>query len=153
MAATECIKAYRHVQEVQLFSDQVSKCDLSDFDRGMIVDARQGGLNITETPPGIFTAQQSLEFAENVAKKNCRKKKHAVNSSSMGKKCVVNERSVEKCQVLCFLHIYFLYFSCVLPFISLCAFRILFIIGFTWVLLAHPIATQLFIGSPCYLCI
>ena len=53
MAATKCIKACRHGQEVQLlFRSNVrmgKKCDLSDFDRGMIVGARQGGLNISET--------------------------------------------------------------------------------------------------------
>ena len=53
MAATKCIKACRHGQEVQLFSDQMSRIgkngDLRDFDHGMIVGARQGGLSISET--------------------------------------------------------------------------------------------------------
>ena len=33
-----------------------NKCDLSDFDRGMIVGARQGGLSITADPV-IFNTQ------------------------------------------------------------------------------------------------
>ena len=40
-------------QELQLFFRPYfrmgKKCDLSDFDRGMIVGVRQGGLNISET--------------------------------------------------------------------------------------------------------
>ena len=50
MAATKCIKACRRGQEVQLFFRPnvtiAKKCDLSEFDRGMIVGARQGGLSI-----------------------------------------------------------------------------------------------------------
>ena len=42
-----------HGQEVQLFFRanvrMGKKCDLSDFDHGMIVGATQGGLNISET--------------------------------------------------------------------------------------------------------
>ena len=42
------------------------KCDISDFDRGMIVGARHGGLSISETADlWDFQAQQ---FAENGAK-------------------------------------------------------------------------------------
>ena len=47
VAATKCIQACRHGQEVQLFFrpnvGMGKKCDLSDFDSGMIVGARQGG--------------------------------------------------------------------------------------------------------------
>ena len=53
MAATKYIKACRHGQEVQLFFRpnirMMKKCDLSGFDRGMIVGVRQGGLSILET--------------------------------------------------------------------------------------------------------
>ena len=46
-------KACRRGQEVQLFFRpnvrMGKKCDLSDFDHGMIVGARQGGLSISET--------------------------------------------------------------------------------------------------------
>ena len=53
------IKACIHGQEVQLvFKPNVrtgKKCDLSDFDSGMIVGARQGGLSISEaTNLGVF---------------------------------------------------------------------------------------------------
>ena len=53
MAATKWIKACRHGQELQLFFRSNvrmgKKCDLSDFDHGMIICARQGGLSISET--------------------------------------------------------------------------------------------------------
>ena len=54
MAATEYIKACKSGQEVQLFFQPHlrigKKCDLMlIFDHGMIVGARQGGLNISET--------------------------------------------------------------------------------------------------------
>ena len=56
------------------------KCDLSDFDCGMIVCARQGGLNISETADlGFSRTTVSIEFA-----KLC------------GQKHLVNERLVEK---------------------------------------------------------
>ena len=60
------------------------KCDLSDFDRGMNVGARKGGLSISETLliSWDFQTQQSLVFAENGVKN----KKHLVSSSSAGKK-------------------------------------------------------------------
>ena len=51
MAATKGIKTCRHGQEVQLFFKpnvrMGTKCDLSDFDRGMIVGANSS--NISET--------------------------------------------------------------------------------------------------------
>ena len=54
-----------------------NKCDLSYFDRGMIVGARQGGLSISWE----FHTQQFLVFAENGAKN----KKQPVSSSSVGR--------------------------------------------------------------------
>ena len=52
VAASKCIKACRHRQEVQLlFRPNIrmwQECDQSDFDHGMIVGSRQGDLNISE---------------------------------------------------------------------------------------------------------
>ena len=44
------------------------KCDLSDFDRGMIVGARQGALSISETAELLGFPRTTLEFAENSVK-------------------------------------------------------------------------------------
>ena len=48
------------------------KCDLSDFDRGMIVGARQGGLSISEKLliSWDFHTQQSVDFTQSGAKNN-----------------------------------------------------------------------------------
>ena len=68
MAATKCIHSYRRGQEVHLFFRpnvrMGKKCDLSDFDRGMIVGARQSGLSISETGDLLQFSQQSRNFAE-----------------------------------------------------------------------------------------
>ena len=57
MAASKCIKACRCGQEVQLFFRSNvrigKKCEASDFDCGMIVGARQGGLSISETADSL----------------------------------------------------------------------------------------------------
>ena len=69
VAVAKCIKACRHGQEVQLFFRlnvrMGKKCDLSDFDHGMIIGARQGGLSQKLLISWDFHAQQSLEFADN----------------------------------------------------------------------------------------
>ena len=50
MAATKCVKASIHGQEFQLFfRPNIRRGKKCDFDRGMIVGARQGGLSISET--------------------------------------------------------------------------------------------------------
>ena len=53
VAAAKCLHARKHSQKVQLFVRPNvrigKKCDRSDFDRGVIVGARQGGLVISET--------------------------------------------------------------------------------------------------------
>ena len=50
MAATKCMKAFRSGQEVQLFFRpnvrMGEKRDVCDFDHGIIVGARQGGLKL-----------------------------------------------------------------------------------------------------------
>ena len=87
MAATKCIKAFRRGQEVQLFFRPNvrtgKKFDLRDFVHGMIVGARQGGLDISETAEWDFHSKQSPEFAENGAENQ----KHPVSSSSVGRTC------------------------------------------------------------------
>ena len=94
MAATKCIKACRRGSRGSaVFQTNVrigKKCDLSDFDRRMIVGARQGALSISEAADLLrfFHTQQSLEFAENGAKN----KKNPVSSSSVGRNHVLNER-------------------------------------------------------------
>ena len=53
-----------HADVVKLF---FKKCDLSDFDRGKIAGARQGGLSISETADllGFSHTIVPIEFAEN----------------------------------------------------------------------------------------
>ena len=65
------------------------KCDLSDFDHGMIVGARQGGLSISETADLLGFSRTTVS---RVCREWCEKKKHPVSSSSAGQKCLVNER-------------------------------------------------------------
>ena len=92
VGATKCIKACRHGQEVQLFFRpnviMGKKCDLSDFDREVIVGAPQGGLNISETADRDFHVEQSLKFAENAAKN----KKTSSEQQFCGQKHLINER-------------------------------------------------------------
>ena len=63
MTATKCIKACRRGQEVHLFFTpnfrMENKCDLIDFDSGMVVGARQGGLSISE-PADVLGFSRSL---------------------------------------------------------------------------------------------
>ena len=72
------LNACRHGQEVQLFFRpnvrMGNKNDLSDFDHGMIVGVRQGGLNISETTDFHTQHFYSLQ------------RKHPMSSSSTGKK-------------------------------------------------------------------
>ena len=96
MAATKCIKAFRRGQEVQLlFRQNVrmgKKCDLSDFDRGMIVSARQGGLSISET------ACHLIFMHKNPCRKWSEKQNHRVIEQFSGQECIVNERGQRKGQ-------------------------------------------------------
>ena len=72
-------------------SEWGKKCDLSDFDHGMIVGARQGGLSISEKLliSWDFHTEQPLEFA--VSREWCEKQKTSSGQQFRGQKCVVNE--------------------------------------------------------------
>ena len=59
-------------------SEWGKKCDPNDFDLGIIVGARQGGLNISETA-GLTTVSRDLQ---RMVRKT---KKHPVSSSSVGR--------------------------------------------------------------------
>lgn len=55
---------------------------ISDFNHGVLIGARWGGLNISETDDlWGFSHKPFLEFAQNGAKK----KKHPVSGSSVGR--------------------------------------------------------------------
>ena len=56
------------------------KCDLRDWDRGMIVGARQGGLSLSETAD-LLGFSRSLSLLRMVRKT----KKHPVSGSSVGR--------------------------------------------------------------------
>ena len=60
------------------------KCDLSNFDRGMIVGARQGGLSISETADLLGFSWDSRRSTENDAEK-----KHPVRNSSVGRNALL----------------------------------------------------------------
>ena len=51
------------------------KCDLSDFDRDMIVGARQGGLSISETADLLGFSHTTVS---RVCREWCEKQKHPV---------------------------------------------------------------------------
>ena len=60
------LNALRHADAVKrfsYFSDQMSEQGKSDFDRGMIVGARQVGLIISETAHLLGFSRKSTEFA------------------------------------------------------------------------------------------
>ena len=87
VAATQCINVCsQRVQ--QFFWRNVrmggQKCDINDFDHGMIVDARQGGLNISET--------DLLGFWHTTVSGVCRTK-NIQWAAVLSQKCFVNERS------------------------------------------------------------
>ena len=91
--ATKCIKARRHGQEVQLFFRPNVRMgmtfNLSDFDCGMIVGARQGGLSMSETA-------DLLRFPHTTVSRVCREWCEKLKSSSEQQFCrqksLVNER-------------------------------------------------------------
>ena len=58
------------------------KCNLSDFDSGMIVGARQGGLSVSVTTDLLYFSQTTVLFAENGVKNP---KKTCSDSSSAGR--------------------------------------------------------------------
>ena len=82
------IKACRHGQEAQRFSDQMLQLgtrDQSEFDRGMIVGARQGGLSLWISETAGIVMHNFLYLYRMVQKT---KKQQPL----CGQKCLVNER-------------------------------------------------------------
>ena len=59
------------------------KCDLSDFDWGMIVGARQGGLSISETADLLGFSEQNL------CREGCEKQKTFSEQQFCGKKVML----------------------------------------------------------------
>ena len=80
-------------QEVQLFFRpnvrMGKKCDLSDFDRGMIVGARQGGLSISETADLLGFSRTTVS---RVCREWCEKQKTSSEQQFCGQQNLVNER-------------------------------------------------------------
>ena len=66
----------------------VKNCDLSYFEHGMIVGARQGGLSISETADLGF----SHTTVSRVCREWCEKLKTSSEQQFCGQKHVVNER-------------------------------------------------------------
>ena len=90
------INAYDHTDMVKrfcCFSDQMSevgkKCDLSDFDCGMIVGARQGGLSISETADLLVFSPTTVS---RVCREWCEKQKTSSEQQFCRQKHIVNER-------------------------------------------------------------
>ena len=58
------LNAYKHADVIKRFSwfsaRMQKKCDRSDFDCGMIVGARQGGLSISETADRLVFSQTTV---------------------------------------------------------------------------------------------
>ena len=88
-----CIKHADVVKMVQLFFRPNvrigKKCDLSDFDRGMIVGARQGGLSISETAHLLGFSHTTVS---RVCREWCEKQKTSSEQQFCRQKRVVNER-------------------------------------------------------------
>ena len=68
------------------------KCDRSDFDRGMIVGVRWGGLSIPETADHL-----AFSYTNRVYREWCEKQKHPVSGSSVDKKALLMRVGREKC--------------------------------------------------------
>ena len=92
VAASKCVKAWRRGQDVQLFfrpNDRMGKlCNQSNFDYGLIVGARQGGLSISETA-------DHLGFPCTIVSRVCREWCEKQKTSSEQKR-LVNERGQRK---------------------------------------------------------
>ena len=65
------------------------KCDLRDFDHGMIVGARQGGLGISETADLLGFSRTTVS---RVCREWCEKQKTSTEQQFCGQKGLVNER-------------------------------------------------------------
>ncbi|KAJ8411416.1 hypothetical protein AAFF_G00174220 [Aldrovandia affinis] len=64
------------------------KCDLSDFYRGMIVGARQGGVSISETADLVGFSRTTVS---RVYREWCEKQKTSSERQFSGRKRLVNE--------------------------------------------------------------
>ena len=99
MAANKCIKACRRGQDVQLlFRPNVrmgKKCDLSNFDRGIIAGARQGGSSISETAKFLGFSRTTV-FG--VYSECCKKQRTFSELQFCGWKCIVNETGQKNTQ-------------------------------------------------------
>ena len=69
------------------------KCDLSNFDCGMIIGARQGGLSISETADLLGF---SCTKVTRVCREWCEKPKPSSEQQFCRQKCLVNERGGEE---------------------------------------------------------
>ena len=84
------LNAYRRGQVVQLlFRPNFRMGKKCHFDRRIIIGARQDGLSISESTDLLGYSRPA---GSRVCRECCRKTKHPVSSSSVGKKHLVNER-------------------------------------------------------------
>ncbi len=93
MAATQCIQASRCGEDDLLkFKPSIrmgKKGDLSDFERGMVVGARQAGLSISKIADLLGFPRTNIS---RVYRKWCKKEKISSERQLCGRKCLVDVR-------------------------------------------------------------